>query len=134
MSHQCCFPAGAPDRCARGEGGGVREAEGTSGTGREEGAGHRKRWSSRVIDAAVSLPSGGGTVGLDYLNVQQRAAELTTSVVSDRADLPRTSAAVTGELRELLRAAESVLRAEIDGKLRLYREWADSFPRGDAGS
>jgi hypothetical protein len=26
---------------------------------------------------------------------------------------------------------ESVLRAEIDGKLRLYLEWADSFPRGE---
>jgi AMP-binding enzyme len=26
---------------------------------------------------------------------------------------------------------ESVLRAEIDGKLRLYREWTDSFPRGE---
>jgi pimeloyl-ACP methyl ester carboxylesterase len=62
--------------------------------------------------AVVFLP-GGGTVGLDYLNVQERAAELTTSVVydragtgwSDRADLPRTSAEVTDELRELLRAA-----------------------------
>jgi pimeloyl-ACP methyl ester carboxylesterase len=62
--------------------------------------------------AVVFLP-GGGAVGLDYLNVQQRAAELTTSVLydragtgwSDRADLPRTSAQVTGELRELLRTA-----------------------------
>lgn len=62
--------------------------------------------------AVVILP-GAGTVGLDYLSVQERAAKLTTSVVydragtgwSDRADLPRTSAAVTGELRELLRAA-----------------------------
>lgn len=61
--------------------------------------------------AVVFLP-GGGTVGLDYLNVQQRAAQLTTSVVydragtgwSDRAGLPRTLAEVTGELRDLLRA------------------------------
>ena len=63
--------------------------------------------------AVVILP-GGGTVGLDYLNIQQWAAKVTTSVVydragtgwSDRVDLPRTSAAVTGELRELLRAAD----------------------------
>ena len=62
--------------------------------------------------AVVFLP-GGGAVGLDYLNVQERAAALTTSVVYDRAGtgwsdpagLPRTSAQVTGELRELLRAA-----------------------------
>ncbi len=62
---------------------------------------------------AVVFLSGGGTVGLDYLNVQQRAAELTTSVLydragtgwSDRIDLPRTSAQVTDELRELLRTA-----------------------------
>jgi pimeloyl-ACP methyl ester carboxylesterase len=62
--------------------------------------------------AVVFLP-GGGAVGLDYLNVQERAAALATSVVydragtgwSDRADLPRTSAEVTGELRELLLAA-----------------------------
>jgi len=46
-------------------------------------------------------------------NVQDRAAELTTSVVYDRArtggatgrELPRTSAQVTDELRELLPAA-----------------------------
>ena len=62
--------------------------------------------------AVVFLP-GGGAVGLDYLNVQQRAAALTTSVLydragtgwSDRADLPRTSTEVTDELRNLLRAA-----------------------------
>ena len=34
--------------------------------------------------AVVFLP-GAGTVGLDYLNVQERAAELTTSVLYDRA-------------------------------------------------
>ncbi len=62
--------------------------------------------------AVVILP-GGGTVGLDYLNVQERAAKLSTSVVydragtgwSDRVDLPRTSADVTDELRAVLRAA-----------------------------
>src|SRR5262245_29276962 len=62
--------------------------------------------------AVVILP-GGGAVGLDYLNVQQRAARLATSVLYDRAgtgwsdpvELPRTSAQVTDELRELLGAA-----------------------------
>jgi len=61
----------------------------------------------------VFLP-GGGAVGLDYLNVQERAAALTTSVLydragtgwSDRVELPRTSAQVTDELRELLRTAD----------------------------
>jgi pimeloyl-ACP methyl ester carboxylesterase len=63
--------------------------------------------------AVVFLP-GGGAVGLDYLNVQERAAELTTSILYDRAgtgfsdsvELPRTAAQVTNELRELLRAAD----------------------------
>lgn len=62
--------------------------------------------------AVVFLP-GGGAVGLDYLNVQERAARLTTSVLYDRAgtgwsdpvDLPRSSAEVTRELHELLRVA-----------------------------
>jgi pimeloyl-ACP methyl ester carboxylesterase len=63
--------------------------------------------------AAVFL-AGGGAVGLDYLNVQQRVAALTTSVIYDRAgtgwsdavDLPRASAEVINELRELLRHAQ----------------------------
>jgi pimeloyl-ACP methyl ester carboxylesterase len=62
---------------------------------------------------AVVFLAGAGAVGLDYLNVQERAAGLATSVLydrggtgwSDRADLPRTAAQVTDELRELLRAA-----------------------------
>ena len=48
-------------------------------------------------DPAVVFLAGGGAVGLDYLNLQQRAAELATSVIYDRAgtgwsqrvDLPR---------------------------------------------
>lgn len=47
---------------------------------------------------AVVFLAGAGAVGLDYLNVQERAAELTTSVLYDRAGtgwsdrvvLPRT--------------------------------------------
>jgi pimeloyl-ACP methyl ester carboxylesterase len=66
--------------------------------------------SGRGNPTVVFLP-GGGAAGLDYLNVQQRAAELTTSVLydragtgwSDHAQLPRSSAEVTDELRELLR-------------------------------
>jgi pimeloyl-ACP methyl ester carboxylesterase len=62
---------------------------------------------------SVVLLPGAGAVGLDYLNVQERAARLTTSVVYDRAgtgwsedaELPRTAAEATSELRELLRAA-----------------------------
>lgn len=56
---------------------------------------------------------GGGAVGRDYWNVHRRAAELTTSVIYDRAgtgdsapaDLPRTSTQVTDELRALLHDA-----------------------------
>jgi pimeloyl-ACP methyl ester carboxylesterase len=63
---------------------------------------------------AVVFLAGGGAVGLDYFNVQQRAAELTTSVTYDRAgtgwsdsvDLPRASVEITDELRALLRVAE----------------------------
>ena len=62
--------------------------------------------------AVVFIP-GAGMVGLDLLNVQERAAAHTTSIVYDRAgtgwsdaiDGPRTAAAVTDELRELLGAA-----------------------------
>ena len=68
--------------------------------------------SGRGRPAVVILP-GGGAVGLDYLNIQERAAKLSTSVVYDRAgtgwsertELPRTCAEVTEELRELLQAA-----------------------------
>lgn len=62
--------------------------------------------------AIVFLP-GGGAIGRDYWNVHHRAGELATSVIYDRAGtgegapagLPRTSAAVTDELRALLRDA-----------------------------
>ncbi|GAA1595004.1 alpha/beta hydrolase [Actinomadura kijaniata] len=62
--------------------------------------------------AVVFLP-GAGLVGLDFVDVQERVAEFTTSVVYDRAGtgwsdpvaLPRSAAGVAGELRELLRVA-----------------------------
>jgi pimeloyl-ACP methyl ester carboxylesterase len=63
---------------------------------------------------AVVLLPGAGAVGLDYLNIHERVAEFTTSVLYDRAgtgwsdpvELPRTAAAVTDELRGLLHAAD----------------------------
>jgi pimeloyl-ACP methyl ester carboxylesterase len=58
--------------------------------------------------------AGAGAVGLDYLNVHQLVAGLTTSVLYDRAGngwsdpvaLPRTSNQVISELDELLRVAD----------------------------
>ncbi|MEV4759361.1 alpha/beta hydrolase [Micromonospora sp. NPDC049559] len=63
--------------------------------------------------AVVFLP-GGGLVGLDFLDVQERAARFTTSVLYDRAGtgwsdpvtLPRRPGEVVEELRALLRAAD----------------------------
>jgi len=63
---------------------------------------------------SVALLPGAGAVGLDYLNVQERAARLTTSVLYDRAgtgwsehaELPRAAGVVISELRDLLRAAD----------------------------
>ena len=63
---------------------------------------------------AVVLLPGAGMVGLGLLNVQELAAAHTTSIVYDRGgtgwsdavELPRTAAAVTDELRELLRIAD----------------------------
>ncbi|GGU61099.1 hypothetical protein GCM10010211_27490 [Streptomyces albospinus] len=60
----------------------------------------------------VFLP-GAGLIGLDYLNTHDKVAELTTSVLYDRAGtgwsspagLPRTAAEVVGELHDLLRTA-----------------------------
>jgi pimeloyl-ACP methyl ester carboxylesterase len=62
---------------------------------------------------AVVLLPGSALVGLDYVNIHERVAGLTTSVLYDRAgtgwsepaELPRTAAEVTGELRDLLHAA-----------------------------
>ncbi|WP_431047013.1 alpha/beta fold hydrolase [Streptomyces sp. P1-3] len=61
----------------------------------------------------VVFLAGVGLMSLDYLNIHNRVAELTTSVLYDRggngwsyaAALPRTAAEVTDELRELLHAA-----------------------------
>src|SRR5262245_6462444 len=93
--------------------------------------------------AVVFLP-GGGAVGLDYLNVQQAAGELTTSLLydragtgwSDRVELPRSSAQVTDELRALLAAAgigaPYVLVGHSLGGL-YGRHFAQRFPDEVAG-
>ena len=92
----------------------------------------------------VIFLAGGGAVGLDYLNVQVRTAELTTSVLYDRAgtgwsdsvDLPRTSAEVTDELRALLRVADIAGPYLLVGHSLggLYaRHYAQRFPDEIAG-
>lgn len=87
----------------------------------------------------VVFLAGAGTVGLDYLNVQEKAAELSTSLLYDRGGsgwsdavaLPRTSTQVTDELRELLRAASVpppyVLVGHSLGGL-YARNYAQRFP------
>ncbi|MFE3899369.1 alpha/beta fold hydrolase [Streptomyces sp. NPDC059153] len=93
--------------------------------------------------SVVFLP-GGGTVGLDYWNVQEKAAELTTSVVydragtgwSDRVELPRTSAEVTDELHHMLRSADIPAPYLLVGHSLggLYaRHYATRFPDETAG-
>lgn len=93
---------------------------------------------------AVVFLAGGGALGLYYWNVQQRAAEFTTSVTYDRlgtgwsdpVPLPRTGTQVTDDLHELLRAAAVpgpyVLVGHSLGGLyaRLY---AKRFPNDVAG-
>ncbi|MFI9506513.1 alpha/beta fold hydrolase [Nocardia sp. NPDC052566] len=93
--------------------------------------------------AVVFLP-GAGAVGLDYLNIHERIAEFTTSVLydrggtgwSDRRELPRTAAQVAIELRELLRVAEVpapyVLVAHSLGGA-YTRRFAQLFPDDVAG-
>jgi pimeloyl-ACP methyl ester carboxylesterase len=108
--------------------------------------GGRRIWlhQSGPGSPSVVLLPGGGTVGLDYWNVQTRAAELATSVVydrggtgwSDRVDLPRTSTEVTDELRDILRlagaAAPYVLVGHSLGGL-YARHYALRFPGEVAG-
>lgn len=87
----------------------------------------------------VVFLAGAGTVGLDYLNVQEKAAELSTSLLYDRGGsgwsdpvgLPRTLTQVTDELRELLRAASVPAPYVLVGHSLggLYaRNYAQRFP------
>lgn len=72
----------------------------------------RRLWAHRAgtgAPAVVVLP-GGGAVGLDYLNLQDRVAQRATCLLYDRAgtgwsdpaDLPHSATEVTTELRALL--------------------------------
>ncbi len=90
-------------------------ASGTPPLGQHHEVRGRRLWLHRAgggSPSVVFLP-GAGAVGLDYWNVHRRVAEFTTSVLydragtgwSDRVELPRTSAEVTDELRDLLRSA-----------------------------
>ncbi|MGW4486332.1 alpha/beta hydrolase [Amycolatopsis sp. NPDC004368] len=93
--------------------------------------------------AVVFLP-GAGLMAYDFLNVHQRVAEFTTSVVYDRAGtgwsedtaLPRTPDQVTDELHALLAAAEVpgpvVLAGHSLGAL-YARRYAQRFPDAVAG-
>jgi pimeloyl-ACP methyl ester carboxylesterase len=83
--------------------------------GRLYKTGGRRLWLHRSGSggpAVVFLP-GASAVGLDYLNIHDQTAKLTTSVLydrggtgwSDQAALPRTAAGVATELRDLLTAA-----------------------------
>jgi pimeloyl-ACP methyl ester carboxylesterase len=84
--------------------------------GRHLDVGGRRLWFHRSGTggpAAVFLP-GAGAMGLDYLLAHDRVAQITTSVLYDRAgtgwsedaDLPRPLDDVVDELRALLRGAD----------------------------
>ncbi|MDN3353424.1 alpha/beta hydrolase [Actinomadura sp. DC4] len=91
----------------------------------------------------VFIP-GSGLIGLDYVNIQDRVAGLTTAVVYDRAgtgwsdpaDLPRTAAEVTDELRALLDAAGVPAPYVLAGHSlggAYARHYAQRFPEEVAG-
>ncbi|MER6942955.1 alpha/beta hydrolase [Nonomuraea sp. NPDC000554] len=91
----------------------------------------------------VFLP-GAGVVGLDFLNVHDLVAEVATSVLydragtgwSDHAELPRSAAEVTDELRSLLRAAGVPAPYLLVGHslAGVYaRHYAQRFPEEVAG-
>ena len=98
------------------ESGSAPTADSTPPVGRHYDVGGRRLMLHRSGaggPAVIFLP-GAGMVGLDFLNVHQRTAERSTSVVydragtgwSDHADLPRSAREVTDELQELLRVAD----------------------------
>jgi len=91
----------------------------------------------------VFLP-GAGLIGLDFLNVYEAVARLTTSVIYDRAGtgwsdaiaLPRTAADVAEELRQLLAAADIpppyiLVGHSLGGAYA--RRFAQLFPQDVAG-
>jgi len=93
--------------------------------------------------AVVILP-GAGAMALDYLNIHDGAARLTTSVLydragtgwSDRADLPRSSTDVTTELRAVLQAVGAPTPYILVGHSLgggFARHYAQRFPHEVAG-
>jgi pimeloyl-ACP methyl ester carboxylesterase len=106
----------------------------------------RRLWMDRAgagRPTVVFLP-GAGSVALDFLLVHQRVAEMTTSVLYDRAgtgwsedvELPRSAHEVTDELRGVLRASEVpapyLLVGHSLGALYVQR-FAQRFPSEVAG-
>ena len=93
--------------------------------------------------ATVFVP-GGGSLGLDFLLVHEQVAQLTTSVLYDRAgtgwsddaDLPRSADEVTDELRALLQVAAPpppyLLVGHSLGGIYVQR-FAQRFPEEVAG-
>jgi pimeloyl-ACP methyl ester carboxylesterase len=108
--------------------------------------GGRRLWIDRAgagRPAVVSVPGAGG-IALDFLLVHQRVAEMTTSVLYDRAgtgwsenvELPRSADEVTDELRAVLRASDVpapyLLVGHSLGALYVQR-FAQRFPAEVAG-
>jgi pimeloyl-ACP methyl ester carboxylesterase len=106
----------------------------------------RRTWLHRTGDGgpAVVFLAGASAVGLDYLNLHERVAEWTTSVLYDRGgtgwsdpvDLPRSTTEVATELHDVLRAADVpapyvLIPHSIGGAYA--RRFAQLFPRDVAG-
>lgn len=95
--------------------------------------------SGRGRPAVVILP-GDGAVGLDYLNVQERAAKLNeiydemrrAGPIPDVPLIVLTAMGVDAFKRAvLIGESDELLRQENEGKRRLYEALAGSVPRGE---
>lgn len=108
--------------------------------------GGRQLWmhQSGTSTPAVVFAPGAGSIGLDFLLVHERVAEVATSVIYDRAgtgwsddvELPRSADEVTDELRAVLRSTEVpgpyLLVGHSLGGAYVQR-YAQRFPDGVAG-
>ncbi len=114
--------------------------------GRLVDVGDRRLWLHRsgTGEPAVVFLPGAGLVGLDFLNLHDRVAAFTTSVIYDRAgtgwssriDLPRTAREVSDELRALLDAAGVPAPHVLVGHSlggAYARDYAQRFPGDVAG-